>query len=335
MWVTTKLILAGAVTLFLFQNTDARSSGKAGASIPAAADKDSAGAVGPTEPVITVHGVCEDGKKAASGCTTVIAREQFESLVHALHPGQDLPTTARNNLAKLYAEYLVVEAATRKAGMEDTAEFREFMNWMRVLAASEYYRRKLQEKYSSPSENEIHAFYEEHRADYETVHLLRVVVPRENRLGANEEEFDKRAHEAIRAAREDLAKGMDPAEVQIKAYRTLGLDSPPPIDLGNRHRKDFLAEEVNEVFSLNQGDATQVLTETRNYVIYKILSKETTSEADLKKNISAQLTDRKFKETMKSVLDGASVDLNEKYFGTPTATPETPTNPHSTPGPKK
>jgi hypothetical protein len=143
----TNLILAGAVTHLLF---------------PGKSFAQSSANVGLADPVITVRGVCGESKEKipteAGPCTTVITREQFENLMQALQPGEDFPARARNNLARLYAEYLTVEAATRKAGMEDRAEFREFMNWMRVLAASEYYRRKLQEKFSSPPQEEIDAY---------------------------------------------------------------------------------------------------------------------------------------------------------------------------------
>lgn len=335
MLVATKLILAGAVTFAFLQNADSKSGTGAGAGSPASANRESTDTLGPQQPVITVHGACAESEKnppkGAGGCTTVIAREQFENLIHALHPGQELPAAARNNLAKLYAEYLIVETAARKAGMEDTAEFREFMSWMRVLAASEYYRRKLQERYGNLSPEEVHAFYQEHQADFETVHLLRVVVPRENRLVANQDEFGKKAQEAIRAARVDLLKGMDPAEVQRNTYKILGLESSPLVDLGKRTRKDFMAEEAAAVFSLKPGEITQVLTEASNYVIYKVVNREMIPESDLAKSISTQLTERKFKETMKSVLDAASVDLNEKYFGAPTSAPGTPpVSPHST-----
>ncbi len=70
--------------------------------------------------------------------------------MQALHPGEALPTAARNNLAEVYAEYLAVEAAADESGMEDTAEYREFMIGCRALAASEYYRREKSSRNSVP-----------------------------------------------------------------------------------------------------------------------------------------------------------------------------------------
>lgn len=328
MWILTKVALFAAINLFIFQVTTQSKGTKP--------DEPAAGsaAVAAAQPVITVHGVCPqtEGKTApnANSCSTVITREQFENLVQALHPGQGLPAPARNNLAKLYAEYLTIEAATHQAGMDDTAEFHEFMNWMRALAATEYYRRKLQQKYSSPSQQEIDAYYQQHVVDYEMAKVARVLIPRENPGVVSKDEFDKRALEAANAAHASLVKGLDPAEVQKSTYATLGLQAPPLVDLGNRRRKDFIDVEATEVFSLKPGAVTNVQTETKNYVIYKVLSKETTPEESLKKTISGQLTETRFRETMKSLVDSATVDLNEQYFGAPGPAPtEPPRSPHT------
>lgn len=333
----TRFLITGAIVLLWSQNSAAQLGSTANATPTGPAAKmpaDTTTKVAPSQAVITVHGVCNGSKNMtaadANGCATVITREQFENLEQALHPGAEMPATARNNLAKLYAEYVTIEAATRKAGMEDTAEFREFTNWMRVLAASEYYRRKLQEKLSNPPQEEIDAYYKQHLADYEVAHVARVLVPRENALAPNKDEFDKQALQAANTAQANLAKGLDPKEVQTNVYASLGLHEPPPVDLGKQRRKDFVAEEATEVFSLNSGEISKVQTESKSYVIYKVLSRETPSEENLKSHISAQLTQQKFTETMKALVSGAQVDLNEGYFGPPNAADTEPVrSPHT------
>ena len=332
-----KLILAGASALCMLQGQGSSAGEKARVDSAASSARNSAGeaaGVAPAQPVITVRGPCGESKaKTPTGapdpCVTVVTREQFENLVQALHPGQDLAAAARGNLAKLYAEYVTVEAAAREAGMEDTAQFREFMNWMRVLAASEYYRRKLQQKYSSPPQEEIHAYYRQHLADYETVRLTRVLIPREDAATRGRSETELRARDAANSARESLLKGADPMEVQKSAYLALGLENPPAVDIGKHRRKDLMAEEATEVFSLKPGEITQVQTEPANYVIYQIVSRETVSEESLRETISGQLTEIKFKEAMRSLLDSSSADLNEQYFGAPAAAgSESPRSPH-------
>lgn len=327
MWTLTKFLVAGAIALIWFQNSAPNPVIPSSAKAPA----ETKATVPPSQPIITVHGVCEDAKATdTASCAAVITRERFENLVQALHPGQELPASARNNLGKLYAEYLTVEAATRKAGMEDTAEYHEFMNWMRVLAATEYYRRKLQAKYDNPPQAEIDAYYHQHLPEYERVKLERIMIPRENSLAANKDEFDKKALEAANNTHANLAKGMETAEAQKTAYAALGLPGPPPADLGTRRRKDFIDEESAEVFSLKPGEITKVYVEPRSYVIYKVLSHETVPEEDVKKFISGQITEKKFKDAMNAVLDAATVDLNEQYFGAPGPAPsEPPRSPHT------
>lgn len=325
MWLLTRLSLASALTLVFFQNPANGPDNKSQSPSAAAGTKtsaDKAETVAPGKPVITVHGVCDASNAKVTppdACVTVVTREQFENLERALHPGSELPANARNNLGKLYAEYITIEAATRKAGMEGGPEFGEFMKWMHVLAASEYYRRKLQERLGSPSQDEIDSYYKQHQQDFEKAHLARVLIPRESGTAANTDEFDKKAHDIANTAQADLAKGMDPAEVQKNAYATLGLQTPPLVDLGTRRRKELIAEEAAEVFSLRPGEVTQVQTEPKGYVIYKVLSRETTPKEELKKFIAGQITEQKFSETMNSVIGSARAELNEQYFGPPTA----------------
>jgi parvulin-like peptidyl-prolyl isomerase len=119
-------------------------------------------------------------------------------------------------------------------------------------------------------------------------------------------------------------------EVQRKVYSELGLEEPPAVDIGKQRRKDLMAELATELFSLKPGAVSQVQTEPKNFVIYKVLSREIVPEENLKTHISGQLTQRKFKEAMKSLLDSAPVDLNEGYFGAPTAIESQPRrSPHT------
>lgn len=84
--------------------------------------------------------------------------------------------------------------------------------------------------------------------------------------------------------------GVDPAEVQRNACGALGLEGPPAVDIAKRRPKDPKAELALEVFWLRSGQATQVRTEPKNYVSYKVIDRENITEADLKQVISRQLT---------------------------------------------
>src|SRR6267154_577005 len=129
----------------------------------------------PAQPIITVTGLCD----SAPPCTAAVTREHFERLMTALNPnGQAVSASARQNLGQTWAEYLALDAAAKKAGLENTPEFHELMDWVRLRTAAEVYRRSLQEKFRAPSPQEIEAYYKQHLSMYERVRLSRIFLPR-------------------------------------------------------------------------------------------------------------------------------------------------------------
>jgi parvulin-like peptidyl-prolyl isomerase len=322
MWTLTKLFIAGTVALFCFQSSSPNSGSvpggtslTSGSVVPA--DKTTTAA--PTQPVITVHNICAETKDATASqpgpCATVISREEFGNLVKALNPGdRPVPANGRKNLAKSYADYLAIEAAARKSGMEDTPEFRELMNWTRLKAIAELYRGSLQRKYENPSQEEIDSYYKQHAEDFERVNLARILIPRESASAPDKDDFARKAHEVAVNARASLIAGSDPLQVQTDAYSALGLSAPPHPDLGERRRADLLPEEVKEVFSLQPGDVTEIQTEPKNFVVYKVLAKNMVSEDAAKRDISREVYEQNFKKAIKTILDAAPADYDEQYL---------------------
>src|SRR5262249_7926721 len=141
-----------------------------------------------------------------------------------------------------------------------------------------------------------------------------ILVPRENSSAADKEAFDKKALEAAKVARDRAAKGEDLSQIQKDTYAALGLNGAPPTDLGKRRRADLVTSEAADVFSLQAGGVSQVETEAKSYVIYKVLSKDALSEEEARTDISREIYQQKFKEAMKSVLDAAPAELNKEYF---------------------
>lgn len=324
----SKLILIGGVALSLF----------AQAQTPAKPPEPTAPSanVAATQSVITVRGLCaqpvndKTKSKSAGDCVRTLSREQFDALVSALNPdGFPLPPNGRQNLAKSYAEYLAIAAAAKDFGLEDTAQFRELMEYQRLKTITDLYRRKLQDKYRNPAPEQITAYYKEHLPDYETLKLIRVLVPREGQSGEDKAEFDKKARDVAEHARQRIVNGEDSMKVQVESQAALGLTSLSSTDIGERHRSDFPKEEVTELFSLKPGDVSQIEAEPKNYVIYKLVSKDVKTEEQVKSDITKELYQRNFREAMKAVIDAAPAEFNEQYFGpaTPAATPSTPAPP--------
>jgi hypothetical protein len=290
---------------------------------------DPAPTVTATQPVITVHGVCEQSSPQAQGgpgsCVTVISREQFEVLLKALNPtGRVLSAEERRGLARTYAEYLAVEAAARKAAMEDTPEFRKAMEWNRLRAIADLFRYNLEEKYRSPADAEVEAYYHQHLADYEKVTLARILVPRQNASASDKEQVEKKARATADAAQARAKKGDDPAQIQKDVYAAMGITIPPSTALGNRRRSDLIPEEANELFSLKAGEISRVETEPRSYVIYKVLRRDVIPLAEVKADVAREIYQQRFKAAMKSALDAVPAEFNEQYFGPGSAKPSQP-----------
>lgn len=344
MWLATRLIRVSALSLCLFRNsapaidsgagrasapagTAASQSGKSTSNSPSKpisgdeASKSSGNVSAgsdPTRPVITVQGICEGSKGQANSdrnaCVTTVRREKFESLMNALNPvGGAVSVKRRQTLAQAYAEAVVLENAARNAGIEDTDEFQQMMAWSRLQVAAQLYRRKLEEEYRTPAQEEVDAYYQRHLASYERVQISRVLVPRDKPEG--DAEFDKKALEAANAARKRIAKGEDLKEVERDTYALLGISSPPPVNLGKYGRANFTDKEGQDVFSLKAGEVSQIEVEPRSYVIYKVQARETLTEEAVKAEISQQIFTEKFKDAIKAVRDAAPTEFDEQYFG--------------------
>ena len=287
----------------------------------AASSKESTSTVSvkPSEPVITVQGLCRGGTDTNdAGCNKVMTREEFENLLNAINPGgQPVSPIARRNLAQAYAELLAFEAAAKDAGMEDTAQFRELVNWLRLRTVADLYRRHLQEEFRTPSPDEIDSYYNQHLASFERVRLARILIPREDLPPVDKNEFEKKAVEAARIAQQRAAQGEDPDQIQKDVYVKLDIKAPPATDLGNFRRADLQEKESAEVFSLKPGEVSQLETEPKSYVIYKVISRDTLPKEQVKAEITREISQQKFNNALKTAIDSTHTEFNEKYFGEP------------------
>jgi hypothetical protein len=332
MWLVNVLVLASGILFSLLQTPASKqiSSGEKpgqqtngqASQVPLKPDPpaDSASAVKDTEPVITIRGLCGEGGGSSNHpgnpCSKQITRKEFERLLNALNPGgQSVSSNGRQNLAQAYVEALAFADAARKAGTEDTEEFREVMFWVRLRTIADLYRRNLQEKYRAPEPEEIDSYYQQHLASFDRVHLLRILVPRESFSGGDKNEFDKKALAAAQAARTRAVNGEALEQIQKDVYTGLGLNLPPSTDLGSYQRADFIEKEAADVFSLQPGEVSPLETEIKSYVIYKVASKETLTEAQVKADIVREIAQQKYRDALKAVMDSAHADFNEQYFG--------------------
>jgi hypothetical protein len=278
-----------------------------------------------TEPVITIRGLCSDVRhpetkasksEKTTDCETFISKKEFEALMNAVNlGGQTVRPDTRKSFAETYANLLLFERAAEKAGFANTENFHEILRWLTLRTMADGYYRSIQDKYHTPTQSEIDAYYKDHISSFETVKLARIFIPTENFAIQDKVAFEKKAQDAATAAHERAVKGDDPDQIQKEVYANLDLPAAPPTDLGIKRRSDLLATEAVELFKLSSGEISQIEKEPKSYVIYKVVSKETLSEAKVKSEISKTLTQQNTNAAIQAVRDSAEIELNPKYFG--------------------
>ena len=277
-----------------------------------------------SDAVITIHGLCEPGKQPKPGkqaeadeksCTKVVTREAFEKLVNSMNvTNKTLSPETRRNLAETYAEYLALERVAVQAKLDDTPQFADIMRWWRLRALADMYRGGLQAQFAHPSAEEVHAYYTERLPSYERIRVERVLVPIMPVKPDEDKVANEQALEMAQAARERVAKGENPTQVQKDIYMQLKLDTTPATDVGRVGRSNIPKEEVDELFSLEVGQVSKVEKEG-SYVIYKIKSKETLSEESQKEQISREIAQQKYSDAMRAVNESAKPEFNDAYLG--------------------
>jgi hypothetical protein len=294
--------------------------------------------VHPDDAVITLYGVCSTpaGTTQAKdeSCKTVVSRRDFEFLAASINlGGKPITMGSRQSLAKTYAEYLVYEQPAKQAGLENTERYAEIMRWLRLRMLTDLLREKIVEEFRNPSEAEVARYYQENVAEFERAHIARIMIPRNAALPPDEKSAgdkqarDKKLLAVASEARQRAVNGDDPERIQKDVYEALGIGAVPPTDLGKQARKDFVAEESMELFSLKPGEVSKVETELASYVIYKVISRETLTENEAKDQISREMARRNIEKANQAITQPVRPVYNDKYFGPPVAEPLPPGKP--------
>lgn len=301
--------------------------------------------VPPSATVITIHGVCETHKSAlgaepvaspASGqCTTTISREQFDKLLSLIIPaGRPEQPGMRRTLAERYVELLAMAEAAEKAGIEKSPQFELF----RLRALTEAYQQSLTEKYRNLPQEELDAYYKEHKDDFQSVTLRRIYIPKGDpgKPNASQDDktaFGKKAAEVADNIRERAAKGEDLDALQKDAYSKLGLTVTPPSTQVGPVRKGALPPAVDkEIFALSPGGVYKT-DEPTAFVIYKAESKQTLPMESVKDEISRTLLRQKMEGTLKEITSSVKADYNDTYLGPGTPRPQLPADKAPAPTP--
>lgn len=265
-------------------------------------------------PVITIQGLCEGAPtlqniNAQAHCRKQITRSEFETLVKQFAPSA--PRTALRNIAASYARVLTFALTAQGRGLEQEAEFKQRLDFLRLQLLAETLERKLQAEAANASDQEIQASYDAHLQDFEEVTLKRLFIPKP--AAGTPPENAKSVAESIR---QRAVAGEDLDKLEKEAYTSLNSKlQPPNINVGSRRRGTLPAAEEAEVFKLDSGQFTSVIEGPGSYTIYKVESKKKLPLETAKEEIKRKLQTQRLKEENDSVSNSVKTEFNEKFFG--------------------
>src|SRR5215471_5644669 len=136
--------------------------------------------VAPTDPVLTLKGVCQEPAKDAASCQTVMTREQFEKLANALQPNMAPPV--KRQLANAYAKMLTMSMAAEKKGLDKTPQFDQMLGFARMQILSQVLSRNLQEESQKVSDEELQKYYDDNKKNFEEADFQRIYVPKTKQI---------------------------------------------------------------------------------------------------------------------------------------------------------
>ena len=293
------------------------------ASTPAPAGQPSTKAasdVAPTDPVITIHGMCSSsasGKSQdASACTTVVTRQQFDGVVNGLDAlGAPLLPAQRRAVAEGYAATLLNYEAAKKAGVDRDPRFAEVLRLARMRAMGDMYKALQQEKANKVSPQEIQAYYKNNTDKLEELTLRRVVLPRYNRANLKDEDYAAKARKLASDIHDRMVKGEDLDKLQKEAFDALGVKDPPTTRMAPVRRGSYAENQEKLLFALKPGEVTEVLEQPAVFIIFKLENRETPSLEKSKDEIVRILIKQHIDKQEQARSKSMQVEFNEKYVG--------------------
>ncbi len=303
-----------------------------------------------TAPVITINGLCAANTPAAD-CKTVITKADFEKILEVAGP--NMPTSMRRQAAEQYGHMLVRSRAAEAMDIENSPKFQQQMKVVRMQVLSSFLTRSLQEKAADISDADLQTYYDDNKSRYEQVTMERVYVPK-TRVHAEKKpapgkarQDDEPAPDAAKVAATDEAAMKAVAEslheravagekfdvLEKEAMAKTGSPGPPPNTAMGKMSRGQLPPQHASVFDLKSGELSPLISDASGFYFYRVLNKEFQPLDTVKTQIKSQLQSQRSQDALKKVDDSAKIQVNEAYFGPPTAPPQQMHGPGAKPMP--
>jgi parvulin-like peptidyl-prolyl isomerase len=222
-----------------------------------------------------------------------------------------------------------------RSGVDKDPRIQELLRVVRLRTLADAYRRSLEEKFRSPSLDEVGKYYRENISKFEAVKAERLFIPKYNPKSPKEgaTEFEKKAMAMAEEVRDRAAKGESLDRLQSEAFLKLGMVAPSLLpDTGMRRRGSFAPDVEAEVFALKPGEVSKITTETGGFVVYRLIRRDTYTLEQVKGEVVTAIYRQKMEGAVKGTLQSVKTELNDQYFAKPTAPRPLPASGASVPG---
>jgi parvulin-like peptidyl-prolyl isomerase len=286
-----------------------------------AVDKSGSSQLTASDPVITIHGLCDasSGAKAdGKACNTVITKQQFDDVLNGLNAlGPQLLPMQRRAVAEGYVATLINYEAAKKAGVERDPRFAEVIQLARMRAMGDMYKALMQEKANKVSPQEMEAYYKKNIDQFEELTMRRITLPRYNSANLKDDAYAAKARKVAEDIHARAAKGEDLDQLQKEAFAAMGISNPPTTKMGPVRRGLFAPEQEKQLFALKPGEVTGILEQPSSFIIFKLEGRKTLTLDQAKDEITRALIKEHTEQQEQAQSQAIKVDYNDQYIGAP------------------
>lgn len=277
--------------------------------------------VAPDAAVITIAGLCDNSRKSdgTAGCTTIITRAEFETIVAAVQP--NMSPRAKPQFANEYADDLVMMKKAEELGLDKGPRFDEQMKVARIEILVRELKNLIREQANQVSEKQIAEYYSRNAASFEEADLDRIYVPVIESPASSNPSDNAQQRQKSDALTKALAEqlharavaGEDFTKLQQEAYQKAGIKSSASVSVAKVRRLSLPPSHV-VVMDLKLGEMSAVLAGSNGYYIYRMRSRETLSLDAARDEIRGIIRSQHLQEEMRRIEESATSTLNESYF---------------------
>jgi len=247
-----------------------------------------------------------------------ITRAQFEELLAALaETGRAVPPEQKRQMAQQLGELKVVAMEARKRKLDQAGPIRQLITVQSDSVLAQALSNQITSELK-PDDAAYHAYYDEHKAQYETVTASHILIRfKGSQVAVRPGEKDLTEEEALAKAqdiRKKLQAGGDFAAL-AKTESDDTSNSEKGGSLGNFGHGRMVAPFDQAAFSLPVGQISEPVKSQFGYHIIKVEAhvSKTFDEAkpDIEKRIKPQMT----RDAIDKIKKQVPVTLDESYFG--------------------